>query len=113
MAERKAKFSDSFSHVWSNGEPGVSAFELNIDLAAGGQDEVIAKLFKTALHALKNLLLKLRYSTGSTYAITLQVPPSHPNLHGVRVQPGVGYLLGRHGFTCVFSISVLFSIGEP
>jgi len=49
MAERKAKFSNNFSHVWSNGEPGVSAFELNIDLSAGGQEEVIAKLFKNKI----------------------------------------------------------------
>lgn len=51
MAERKAKFSNNFSHVWSNGEPGVSAFELNIDLSAGGQEEVIAKLFKNKIVA--------------------------------------------------------------
>jgi len=51
MAERKAKFSNNFSHVWSNGEPGVSYFELNIDLSAGGQEEVIAKLFKNKIVA--------------------------------------------------------------
>merc|ERR1712127_1149417 len=51
MAERKAKFSNSFSHTWSNGEPGVSYFELNMDLSAGQQDEVIAKLFKNRIVA--------------------------------------------------------------
>lgn len=51
MAERKAKFSNSFSHTWSTGEPGISYFELNMDLSAGQQDEVIAKLFKNKIVA--------------------------------------------------------------
>lgn len=51
MAERKASFSNAFSHVYSNGQPGLSVFELNIDLAAGGQDETIAKLFKNKIIA--------------------------------------------------------------
>lgn len=51
MAERKAAFSNSFSHTWSNGAPGVSHFELNIDLSAGSQEEIINKLFNNKIVA--------------------------------------------------------------
>lgn len=51
MAERKAKFSNNFSHVFSNGAPGISQFELNIDLNAGSQEEVISHLFRNKIVA--------------------------------------------------------------
>lgn len=51
MAERKAAFSSSFSHTWSSGAPGVSHFELNMDLNAGSQEEIITKLFQNKIVA--------------------------------------------------------------